>query len=378
MTSRLTPSDIQALVANPSPEVRADIALKLGHEFSDGVFTAKERAIAEQVLRLMAKDAAARVRTALATSLATAIDLPADVVHTLAHDLDPISIPFVETTPLLSDHDLVALIRAGSMTKQQAVARRPAVSETVVDALVGTGKVEVMRTLVANDGATLSERAFETILDRHGQDTTITTPMVERQSLPLTVAERLVTMVSEELRSRLITHHKVPRHVAERLAEQSRERATVDLLGQAREVANIAELVQQLRATGRLTPSLLLRAAITGDLRFCEEAFGQLAGLPTHKAWILIHDAGPLGLRAIYDRAKLPEVLYPAFRVAVDVFHETAFDGGPRDMERFQRRMLERVLTQYADIAADDLEFLLDRLGRLTEETEDAPRAVSQ
>ena len=32
------------------------------------------------------------------------------------------------------------------------------------------------------------------------------------------------------------------------------------------------------------------------------------------------HDAGPLGLKAIYDRSGLPVRLYPAFRAAVDTF----------------------------------------------------------
>ncbi len=60
----------------------------------------------------------------------------------------------------------------------------------------------------------------------------------------------------------------------------------------------------------------------------------------------------------------LPEVLYPAFRVAFDVFHETQFDGGEHDRERFERRMLERILTQYEGLAADDIDYMLDRLGK--------------
>jgi len=115
----------------------------------------------------------------------------------------------------------------------------------------------------------------------------------------------------------------------------------------------------------------MLRAAFTGDMRLCEEAFSQLAGIPVHKAWILLHDAGPLGLRAIYDRAKMPEVLYPAFRVALDVFHETELDGLPHDRERFERRMLERILTQYEHLATDDLGFLLDRLCGIAEDADE-------
>jgi uncharacterized protein (DUF2336 family) len=246
----------------------------------------------------------------------------------------------------------------------------------VAEALVATESSEVVRTLVRNAGAGISEAAFNRILDRHGSDETITESMTLRPQLPLAIAERLVTHVAEHLRTHLVIHHKVPRHVAERLAAQSRERATVDLLSEARDSTNLAALVQQLRARGRLTPSLILRAACMGDIRFCEEAFAQMAKLPVHKAWVLLHDAGPLGLRALYDRAGLPEVLYPAFRVAFDVFHETQFDGGDRDRERFERRMLERILTQYEGLAADDLDYLLDRLGGLTDDKPDKAVAV--
>jgi uncharacterized protein (DUF2336 family) len=191
---------------------------------------------------------------------------------------------------------------------------------------------------------------------------------VRRGELPLTVAERLVAVVTDQLRNHLIRHHKVPSHVAERLAAQSRERATVGLSTESMDGVKVTELVTQLRSSGRLTPSLLLRAACTGDMRLCEEAFAQLANVPVHKAWILLHDAGPLGLRAVYDRAKLPEFLYPAFRVAIDVYHETELDGGPGDRERFERRMLERILTQYDNLATDDLGFLLDRLSHIASE----------
>lgn len=364
MTSRLTPRDIQSLLSNPSVDARAEVAAKVAQEVGGGVLSPREKEIAEQILRIMVKDAAERVRGALATSLAQTSDMPRDVAQALARDIDAIAVPFLEHTPVLSDKDLIELIRAGSTGKQQAIARRPSVPQPVADALVDTGEPDIVRTLVKNPGAALSEATLGVILDRHGADKSIADPMVARAELPLTVAERLVTLVSEQYRAQLVTRHKVPKHVAERLLSQSREKVTVDLLSAARDASKVAELVMQLRSTGRLTPSLLLRAACTGDMRFCEEAFALLAGLPVHKAWILLHDAGPLGLRAIYERSRMPEFLYPAFRVAFDVFHETPFDGEPQDRERFERRMLERILTQYDELAADDLDYLLDRLGQ--------------
>jgi uncharacterized protein (DUF2336 family) len=79
----------------------------------------------------------------------------------------------------------------------------------------------------------------------------------------------------------------------------------------------------------------------------------------------MIHDAGPLGLKAIYERAGLPTRLFPAFRAGVDTFHSMTLDGGPRDRERFQERMLQRFLTLPQPAAKDDIDYLLDKMDRL-------------
>ena len=125
------------------------------------------------------------------------------------------------------------------------------------------------------------------------------------------------------------------------------------------------ERVQQLHASGRLTSSLVLRALCSGDVRFVEDAMAEIAGTSADKASLLIHDAGKLGLKALYAKCGFPQALYPAFRVAVDVIDETGFDGGDHDRERFARRVIERVLTQYQDIDVSDLDYLLGKLKRL-------------
>jgi uncharacterized protein (DUF2336 family) len=86
--------------------------------------------------------------------------------------------------------------------------------------------------------------------------------------------------------------------------------------------------------------------------------------VPHHRTWLMIHDAGPLGLQAIYERAGLPARLFPAFRAGVDTVHSLENDGGPRDRERFQQVMLERFLTQ-PDIAQEEADYLLDRMDKI-------------
>ena len=66
MTDTLTQADVARLLADPSPETRADMAAKVAREFERGELTPDERRIAEEIVRAMARDAALRVRQALA------------------------------------------------------------------------------------------------------------------------------------------------------------------------------------------------------------------------------------------------------------------------------------------------------------------------
>ena len=98
-----------------------------------------------------------------------------------------------------------------------------------------------------------------------------------------------------------------------------------------------------------------------------------LAAVPHHRAWLLIHDAGGLGFKAIFERAGLPQRLFTAFRIALDTFHAMAEDGKALDPATFQARLLERFLTQAHGAPREDLDYLLDRLDQLNTRRNDQP-----
>ncbi len=114
-----------------------------------------------------------------------------------------------------------------------------------------------------------------------------------------------------------------------------------------------------------------------GDLAFFEASLAVLAGIPLLNARMLIHDEGSLGFEAIYQKAGLPEALFPAMRVAVDVIKETDYDGGPNDRQRYSRRVIERILTQYENLGSDNLEYLLRKLKQLTDSTPSGSASAS-
>lgn len=363
----LSPDDVRALLANPDAAARAAIAERVGRSFTAEAFSDSEARIALDILRMMAADAEAKVRRALAEHVRFASHLPHDIALRLGRDAADVAVPFLQATAVLSDADLVEILRAGEPQKQVAIARRPVLSERLCEAVIETASVDAVAALAGNTGARLSEAQMGRMLDAFGALEAVNAPLVQRAVLPVTIAERLVALVSDRLQQHILTHHAVSPDVAADLFTAARERATLRL--GAEEGSDIAGLVTQLYLNGRLTPSLVLRAACQGDLRFLEEAFARLAKVPDERAFVLIHDQGPLGLKAIYERTGLPLPLYAVFRAAVDISRETKLDGRPHDTERFARTVVERVLTRTGTAGEADTEFLLQQLERLAAAT---------
>jgi uncharacterized protein (DUF2336 family) len=93
-----------------------------------------------------------------------------------------------------------------------------------------------------------------------------------------------------------------------------------------------------------------------------EHGMAELAGTPLVRASLMIHDAGPLGLKAVYDRAGLPPRLFQAYRAGVDTWRQLQAEGVDTSGDEFRHRMLERFLTQRPNAPREDLAYLMERL----------------
>ena len=363
----LSKADVERLLNDPSADTRADMADKVAALFSAGSLSDSEREIGEQIFRLMLRDAEVKVRAALAHQLKTSDELPHDIALALAQDVEAVAIPMLEFSHVLSDADLIEIVRSDRRAHQGAIARRAVVSQPLASELVDHGDESVVAELAANDGAELDEALLARAVSQFGDNARVQEALVHRRDLPVTIAEKLVSVVTERLRDYLVTHHELSPDTAADLVLESRERATIALLpsGASGDV-ELERLIEQLHANGRLTGSLVLRALCLGDIAFFEFAVARLADVSLVNARMLVHDGGPLGLKAIYQRAKLPQALYPGFRTAFDVAREAQYDGGDHDRERFARRVIERVLTQYDGIDPDNLDYLMRKLEQYT------------
>ena len=364
----LSKADVDRLMQEPSPVVRVEVASKLAVELDSPKLSESGLGIAQDVVRLMARDVEVTVRQALAENLRHAVRIPHDVAVRLANDVEAVALPILQNSLVLTDADLIEIVGKGSPQKQEAVAGRPDVSEKVADALITQAAEDAVTVLMNNPKARITEPSLNKAVDRFKTSEAVTEAMVKRPILPLTVTERLATEVSDKLRDYLVMHHEMSSSVAADIVVQSLERAILSFASGNSE-GDIEKLVAQMYQNKRLTPSIILRALCMGEIRFFEAAVAVMANVPLMNARILIHDAGTLGFSKIYEKTGLPMKLLPAVRAALDVVHETALTGAENDIDDYRAKVIERVLTQYDWLDEEDANYLLAKLGDLMHRT---------
>lgn len=354
------------LARDSSPEARAEVARAVGGALDASALADSERQLAGEIVRRLAVDVERKVRESLAQAVRRTSDLPHDVALTLARDIASVATPLLSESSVLTDQDLVDLVVGEDEAKQLAVAARPALSEVVADALVAHGSEEVVVAVVSNPGAALGEPTLDLALDRFPDSERVHAPLVARQELPVAVAERLVAMVSERLRGELVRRHALPVDLATDLILDGRERATLALVDDSSPPERVEDLVRSLARGGRLSSSIVVRAACVGDLPFVETALAVMADVPVENAGRLVHDGGRRGLDALASKAGFGSGDRVVLRAAVEACDETELGDGPRDRDRFAETVIERVLTRFdagePGVSEEDAEYLIKKL----------------
>ena len=356
----LSEQEIAALLTKVSDSETA--MGKLGARFAQPTMTPAERQAAEQVMRAMLEDAEVRVKKMLVETLKDSAFLPRDIAMSLANDIDQIALPVLQFSTVLTDQDLIDIVRSGSPGKQVAIAGRPVVSPEVAGELLQTDNSLAVARLVANPGAHLNDELIEKAATRFSFDPRVAESLNNRPNLPLSIAEQLITYSLDSLRALIARRADLSEAAVNQLVLRMREQMTVDMRSPYFPAAEAVELVKHLAAAKRLTPSLLLRAVCVGDIGMLEAGLAELTKVPVHNVRVLIHDSGPLGFKTLYERSGLPASYFPAFDIALQVAREVEINGLDHDLERYRRTTIERILTQFEAIGADDLDYLLIRL----------------
>jgi uncharacterized protein (DUF2336 family) len=341
---------------------RAEATRSLARAWLISDLSEDDRAAAEGALLMLLDDASPLVRQAMAEVFSRSTEAPAAIVQALSLDQPSVALPILEHSPLLIDADLVDIVATGNCETQCAVARRINLPASVCAAIAEVGTPAAALELIENAYAELAPFSWDRIVERHGHLAAIRESMLVLEDLPAATRAALVAKLSDTLAQFVVARNWLSADRAVRVATEARDRSTVNIAAVSRG-EDMRGLVRHLRATGQLTAGLILRTLLSGNLELFDAALAELSGMPQVRVSALLHDRGGASLHALLRRAGLPESTFAAFRIALDVSHETGFADTLGGAARLRRRMVERVLThcETGQQAAEPLLILLRR-----------------
>ncbi|MGO4410910.1 MULTISPECIES: DUF2336 domain-containing protein [unclassified Brevundimonas] len=312
--------DLIALAQEPSSEKRRALL----RELTDHFFGAAERSEAEAalygaVLSDLTDAMELAVRAELAQRFAAVPDAPHQLIRRLANDeAEDVAHPVLRASPVLTEADLIHVIRSRGQGHMRAVSQRAEVSEAVSDAIIERGDDETLGVLLGNEGACLSRAASEAAVERARVNPALHAATVERASLPPDLLNEMYFAVEARLRQRILEQNaRLDPALLESALAAGRARVATDDGALPPDYAESLAYVEELRIAGQLTPPVLARFLRSGSRTSFLIALSQLADIDFHTARQIIERRELDALAVVCKAADLDRALFLTYAVVV-------------------------------------------------------------
>jgi uncharacterized protein (DUF2336 family) len=264
----------RALTADDDQRVRRVLARKLG-AMLPSLSGEEHQVLAAQAwanLAILARDAVARVREAVADTLKEMPDAPHAIIMNLACDPSfNVSDPVLRLSPVLTQDDLLALIRLRPASHTvQSIAHRPALNEAVCDAIAASADDAAIRNMLKNRSAALREATLDRLVEQAAGHSDWHEPMIYRPELSVKTAQLLAEYMTERLLGILGTRIDLSPSIRTAL------RRRLDRLGA---MSNRKPAETETESAGWRSEAALIEAIRAGDTRLVTMILAVSAGL---------------------------------------------------------------------------------------------------
>jgi uncharacterized protein (DUF2336 family) len=315
--------DLIALAEEGSSEKRRALLRELTeHFFGSTARTPTEDALYDTVLARLAADMETAVRAELSRRFSTAPDAPHNLIRRLANDDAAVAGAVLAASPVLTDEDLLGVVRNHGQDHLRAVSARPSVSEAVSEVIVERGDDETLGTLLRNDGAKLSRKASEAAVERAKVNPALHEATVSRATLPPDLLNDMYFVVEARLRSRILEQNaRLDPALLESALAAGRARVATDDGALPADYSECLAYVEELKAASQLTPQMLARFLRSGDKTGGRTSFlialAQLADIDFHTARQIVERRELDALAVVCKAADLDRALFLTYAVVL-------------------------------------------------------------
>jgi uncharacterized protein (DUF2336 family) len=311
--------DLIAMAQDPSSENRRALLRELtDHFFGHATQTPAEQGLYGVVLAELSADMEVAVRREMAARFAPIADAPAVLIRRLALDTAEVAEPVLRQSPVLTDDDLLGVVRTRGQDHMRAVSARASVSEVVSDAIVERGDDQTLNTLLRNDGARLSRAASEAAVERAKTSPALHSATVERASLPPDLLNDMYFVVEARLRQQILEQNaRLDPALLESALAAGRAKVAAQDGALPADYADCLAYVEELKAAGQLTPQMLARFLRSGGKTSFLIALAQLSDIDFHTASRIVERRELDALAVVCRAADLDRALFLTYAVVL-------------------------------------------------------------
>ncbi len=289
---KVSVSELVDVARSAKPEDRGvlvdslnDLCLRSGRHLNDS-----EKDLVYDILTNLIQDVEMNIRRELAEQLADRDDAPKGLVNTLATDMIDVAQPVIVRSMVLDDHDLIGLVLDHAESHQLAVTMRPSLSEQVTESIADTGNPTVISAMLENEGAAISRRTMQRIVEASADEPRLQEPLINRSDLSEDLARRMYGWVGDAMRDYIEEKYAPPEDIA---LDDAVTKAVSSALGTDIFEAEEPETEAKPHFGYRPHPRLLVKALEENDVFRFEELFRELTDLSGSSATRVLYDSGP-------------------------------------------------------------------------------------
>jgi len=270
------------LARDRSAEGRAALLGKITDLFSGTTdyLSESERTLMDEVLQRLIGDVEQTVKMELAERLATLPDAPRGLILALANDEFLVAHPILMKSKLLRDPELIEIIHHRTLQHMLSISMRGQVSEDVSDELISNGDNSVVRTLLENKGAHISQKTYQYLVEQSQRIACYREPLIKRDDLSRDLAVRMYSRVSAALRKYILTHFEIDPNLLDENLGKSVEALMAEIRSKSHDGGwDRVELSELLAHANALSPRFLIELLREGEISVFEAILAEMAGL---------------------------------------------------------------------------------------------------
>lgn len=299
-----------------------------------------ELSLMSNILNNLIQDIEMGIRKKLSERLAREENAPIDLIILLANDTIEVAEPILMLSKIISDQELIKIIRHKTVQHQLGISSRKNLSSSVCQELVNHGNSNVMVSLLFNQDARISDNTIADLVEKSRFNTEIQPALIKRSDLPKELASKMYDWVSEALKKTILSTHKLTIQDIEKILLSS-----VKELQKEDEYRNTQDqseerLVEKLDAAGRLRPSFLMKSLNQGQSSLFEISFARLLNIPRDIMCSVLYDRGPdslaIACRAVNIDQSIFLTIYRLTREARDMDSDISKEETSRAFEFFK------------------------------------------